>query len=1572
MIKNNSLYDPQKLSSIWDPRDSAVVNTTKVIDILATHFELDIREGIYIDSYDKYHYISNYKKSRSQKDLEEIFKVCEKVKAEEYIPKSRVICKKLNNIYKKACHDYHIFRAHGNLIFIIGKKGKTNHKKLYETLSLPILQFSHYLVGVYNNNNISKPEIDRLRIENEFNIFFNYNEIASAQLYKNKFVNVNAKFSQLTNYSSTDLSGKTDFDLIDPAEISKVKAEVKKLEKGITGILQLETSICRKDGGMVRVNLTLLGIYEKSKLVGRYVMLQDITKITKIQKEKLLLEKRYKSIFEQSTVGIIIVRKDLILHTNPYFIKLLGYNPSESNPTKLSEVFEKEVLTLFSRIPKKISQSKKKYTNEKIVEISTTEGKSIFTLIKINPVYNSNNVLEECVATFTDVTTLKENEKKIEQVKHTWKSIVDNNTFGIVEVKYGEILYCNEAFRQLTGYNNAQLLKMSILDLLHPEYLDVANQITKKILNREVDKISFVGKLIHKNKKVISFFSSIQGVFTPDGTYINSVFTLHDITEENENRVKLQHSQAKYKTLVETSPSGIIQLDLKSKIIFSSVSAVEILGYTYGDFTKKKALQYIHKDDRNNFKDNLNKVISTGEEIEGQFRAIHYSGKPIIIEGKLKLLLEHDKTPSGILIVFNDVTKKVRAENELIERQSTLKAILQSTERNIIAYDANLNILNINKAAIRDHKILFGMTIKIGLNAKQIYSPKKLQQNKKNYYNKVLQGQSIDDEMDFVIKEQKYTFKISFEPIKDSDNNIIGILETASDVTKKRQEERELTKREATLKAVLDSTPNGIYALDKAMNIIAINRQAIKDFNNYGNNVKLGDNLYDIIDKEILTRWRELYFEKVFEGDTIYYSGLMTPKKEVFVENTYSPVISDNGEIIGCLEISIDVSEQKSKEQALSDSEKRYKMLLETSPSAILQISKTGNILFSNKRVGEIHNINNKELFNKTLRDLTNENFTSKLLKSLSLKRKTQKDYFLKTKATNVDGELLFIEGFWNEIKDDKGNLDGALLAYNDVTERVLTEIELTNTRQYYEKMYHNMFDSILTYNYISEKIIDCNKAAIEVLGYKRKKDLLLLNAFDLIPKQSPYFNSGNLQFLFFKHKEAVLNGKKFRTKGVFLTKNGDHIYCDVYIIPTYRNEGEAFIIIHDITTEELNKQAVITANEKVRERTAIYEALIENSSDGIDVIQFDKKEDNSLVNPRIIVRNSLMDLLYTDANRLYTTLEEIIMITNHEAFEGKKELKSILKDKIRDFIKTGELRTEWHLNKEGSGNISIDSSHKIFNIEDKTFMVRNYRDITERTQQQEIIQNQLLDLNKKNEELKKYIDSNLQLENFAYIASHDLKAPLRSVSSFAHLLKDKIYDNLSDKERSFLDIILSSSRNMQLLIDDLLDFSRVNTWKIRMRPINMMQLFNRLKRELISDITDSKAIITVKEMPTEMMGDETLLFQLFQNLIKNAIKFQSHDSIPEINISGIEKDNNLKIIVSDNGIGIKKEHQKKIFGIFEKLYSSEIYEGTGLGLTICKKITERLGGSISVESDEGKGSSFIIKLPLKEDVSNK
>jgi light-regulated signal transduction histidine kinase (bacteriophytochrome) len=221
---------------------------------------------------------------------------------------------------------------------------------------------------------------------------------------------------------------------------------------------------------------------------------------------------------------------------------------------------------------------------------------------------------------------------------------------------------------------------------------------------------------------------------------------------------------------------------------------------------------------------------------------------------------------------------------------------------------------------------------------------------------------------------------------------------------------------------------------------------------------------------------------------------------------------------------------------------------------------------------------------------------------------------------------------------------------------------------------------------------------------------------------------------------------------------------------------------------------------------------------------------------------------------------------------------------------------------------------------------------------------------------------SNKDLEQFAYVASHDLQEPLRIVSGYLQLLERRYRDKLDKDADEFIDFAVDGARRMQSLIIDLLAYSRVGTKGRTSAPTDAGAALHRALANLKTAITEADAVVSSGQLPT-VTADPVQLAQVFQNLVGNAIKFCRTDRRPEIQVSAEPYDGRWRFSVKDNGIGIEPQYVERVFVIFQRLHTRDKYPGTGIGLAICKKIVERHGGRIWVESTPGEGSTFYFTI---------
>ncbi len=314
------------------------------------------------------------------------------------------------------------------------------------------------------------------------------------------------------------------------------------------------------------------------------------------------------------------------------------------------------------------------------------------------------------------------------------------------------------------------------------------------------------------------------------------------------------------------------------------------------------------------------------------------------------------------------------------------------------------------------------------------------------------------------------------------------------------------------------------------------------------------------------------------------------------------------------------------------------------------------------------------------------------------------------------------------------------------------------------------------------------------------------------------------------------------------------------------------------------------------------------------------------------------------------------------EELTGKR-MESVLSPESRDTMREAVLRADdcghasfeaVHVKKDGS---SFPMQTDVTAIKDSEgnvlYRASNFQDITH-------LKKTETELKRKAEELAR---SNAELEQFAYVASHDLKEPLRMVSSYVRLLERQYKGKLSPEADQFIDFAVQGATRMYALIGDLLEYSRVGTRERALRPVDMNAVLAQSLENLGLAIKESSAVIEARPLPT-LLGENSLLVQLFQNIIGNSIKFRL--GAPLIRITAKLEGDHWTFAISDNGIGIHPKYAEKIYVIFQKLHPKDRYGGTGIGLAICKKIVERHQGRIWMDSTPGRGTTFYFALPVE------
>jgi signal transduction histidine kinase/DNA-binding response OmpR family regulator len=463
------------------------------------------------------------------------------------------------------------------------------------------------------------------------------------------------------------------------------------------------------------------------------------------------------------------------------------------------------------------------------------------------------------------------------------------------------------------------------------------------------------------------------------------------------------------------------------------------------------------------------------------------------------------------------------------------------------------------------------------------------------------------------------------------------------------------------------------------------------------------------------------------------------------------------------------------------------------------------------------------------------------------------------------------------------------------------------------------------------------------------------MDGFEVAEAISGYKKAQHTPIIFLS---AVNTHKKFIAKGYtsgavdYLTKPVDADILMLKVKNFYRLHEQTMALQQakqELQKEvETRKQAEVALNKTVKELHTILETIPQ--------IAFTATTDGTIeyVNEQWFEYSSEKKQL-----PLSCTNDVDIVEKWNEAVASGKELE--LEVRIKN-LKTGEYR--YHLLRA----IPVVADGQIVK------WVGTFTDINHQKSLNEVLEQKVDERTKELQEMNKELeDSNHDLQQFASVASHDLKEPLRKIQVFSNIIKERHLLNESKNLNSYLDKVILSSARMNRLINDLLNYSRLS-------EAGLFELhdLNKIVHEILSDlellITEKKAIINVGELP-EAEVVPGLMRQLFQNLISNALKFSKADERPVISITseiveeGVDASDvpccRIKII--DNGIGFDEKYVSKIFTLFQRLNSREKYEGTGIGLAIAKKIMDKHHGTITATSKENEGATFIITLPLKQ-----
>ena len=1111
----------------------------------------------------------------------------------------------------------------------------------------------------------------------------------------------------------------------------------------------------------------------------------------------------------------------------------------------------------------------------------------------------------------------------------------------------GYIVDCNQATVDMHGFSKKEdIIGKNALELIAPKDREKAMENLKKTL--ELGSVKNVEYTFLK-KDGSEFPAELSACVVRDsrGNPLSFIGVMKDISERKKAAQELQQSEEKYRTLLETTDTGFCILDLHGNILDANPEYVRLSGHsTLEEIKGRSIIEWTAVCDLQRNAEEVKKCIQQGfvRSLEIDYVDKHGKTTPIEINATIIQTGESQR----ILTLCRDITERKKAEGALKESQEKYKRLFDSSPELIIENDEEGNILAVNPAMAKN----LGVPAEklIGKNVFDIL-PREMAEERAKIARKALEemkNRECDDE-----RAGRYFQNIYVPIINPDGKKTIQLI--VRDVTAQKKAEATLKESEEKFRKLFDDAPAGIVLVDKNGIIKEANNSllqllSIQKEEFIGKNFVQLAPAFGLDVKENITDFSNRLAEKPPKREITY----LNKNNSKTTINVQSSEIKNGDEILGVLYCIEDITELKrteaelKKTESIRESAQRLHTVIDSAEEGITLSDAEGHFEIFNAKMNEITGYTREEANTST--DFTTilyldpherkkalENNTETVKKGISRnfetiiqsKDGTKKTLLVSTSMIQIDNRNMFLS------------------VYHDITERKKVQKALEVSEVWYRRLFESAQDGILLLDFDTGMITDVNPFLVELLGYSKddflKKCIWEIGVFkDVIPSKDHFLELQTKRYIRYGDLPLETKGGKKRDvefiSNVYLVDGTKTIQCN----------------IRDITERKLTEKALEVSELR-------YRRLFESAQDGILLLDFDTGKITD-VNPFLI------DLLgYSKTDLLEKHLWEI------NAFKDIiKSKDNFLELQTKEYIRYEDLPLE---TKDGK-KIDAEFVSNVYHVDGTKTIQCNIRDITERKQTQvklkaadekiieifQKIQNQKIELERKSRNLE---ETNKHLDGFAYSVSHDLRAPLRSVSGFSQVLLDEYKDKTDDQMKHYLERIFIGTKKMGDLIDALLHFSRTTRADLQYETVDVEKIITNIIKDQTAAHPERTIDFVVQPIP-RVEADGKMVEVIFVNLIGNAVKFTSKRKEAHIEIGSRQDNDERQFFVKDNGAGFDMKFKDKLFGAFQRLHSENEFEGNGIGLTTVARLVTKHGGRVWAEGEVDKGATFYFTIPLK------
>jgi PAS domain S-box-containing protein len=1088
-----------------------------------------------------------------------------------------------------------------------------------------------------------------------------------------------------------------------------------------------------------------------------------------------------------------------------------------------------------------------------------------------------------------------------------------NDALTVMDLN-GTITDANEAAVQLHGFTfKKELIGRKALDFVAEKDRSKALDNSKQIYKEGRGSAIEYTLLTNDGREIEAEFSAAllhDNIGKPAGFMAVS----RDITQRKQMEEELRKTAEQLRIMFETIGDMFIVTDMELSIVNSNEAAASLLGYSNKEeIAGKNVPKLIAKEDRTAANKILKQTLKTKEgsgtaSIECRF--ISSGGSEVDVAMTTDLLRDCSGKPLGLTITGRDITERKRMMELLRDSEEKKRLLFQSLQDGIMLVDLSGKVVEANEASLR----LLGYTREelIGIDSLSFVAEKDRERGIENAI-KLISSKVDEDYIDYTILSlitkdgREVEVEHSTALMRDSSGHPVAIIGISHDITERKRAEEAIRQSEDKLRLTFNAIGDALTVTDLEGNIIEINEVAYRKAGYDRKEDFIGTNGFALVSPEDRERITQDIVQAIKEGrDSATMECKFHPVKgdDYEAELTMSVIRDASGKATGFIAISRDITERKRAEEAIRASEEKLRGIFDTIPDGVTITNMTGNILDLNEAAVRMYRHSNKaDLIGRNAIDFCADEYRDKLvLLGMQAIKEGHNIHQVDYRIINEAGEMFDVELYAAALRDSLGNPVAWVNVSRDVTQRKKAEEAVRDSEERYRTLFESSIDGVVVIDAETQKIALANRTALEIFGFDPDEGIPPdINLLDYVhPEDRERAVTAIADDMFDKDTRQV---KEFRT----ITQDGREVWISALgVLINYQGKLSALVTFRNVTEQHRAAHELKRSEETLR-------LMFESTSDGI------------------IITDQALNIIETNA-----AAPRLLGYGGKEELIGQSAIPFMSSDKDTE----SELHTEFSVSqlRDPAGNT--------------TGFIGICRDITERKRAEKKLKETMEELGRSNQEL----------EQFAYVASHDLQEPLRMVSSYTQLLARRYKGQLESDADEFIEYAVDGSNRMMGMIQALLTYSRVGTRGKEFEPTDCEDVISKVLSNLQVAIEEKGAEVTHDPLPT-LPADDTQLLQLFQNLLGNAIKFCDEEH-PKVHVSATEQDEDWLFSFRDNGIGIDPEFKDRIFVIFQRLHGKGEYKGTGIGLAVCKRIVERHGGRIWVESELGKSATFYFTIP--------